>query len=115
MTMVELISEKLKSLTPQPMAVHFYLGEGLRWIRVGFDGTVPLKPAAVKTVGRIIAPCVAKSGPLYFHALRPHDMLFFLSDGEEKSIGMPAECFGTPLEDVLRAWGVKGKSARPSR
>ncbi|MFC5499434.1 hypothetical protein ACFPOE_17950 [Caenimonas terrae] len=88
----------------QPRAVHFYLGEGLRWIRVGFNGQGPLAPQAVAEVGGAIASCLPRSQPLFFHALRPHDLLFFLEGGESESIGMPAEYFGTPLQDVLAAW-----------
>lgn len=93
-----------------PVAVHFYLGEGLRWIRVGFDGDQPLEPSAVANVGRIIETCM-KKGPLFFHALRPYDMLFFLEDGDKESVGMPASYYGTPLGEVLRSWGIKPSAA----
>ena len=89
-----------------PVAVHFYLGEGLRWIRVGFSGDEPLAPSAVVDVGRIIESCI-KKGPLFFHALRPYDMLFFLEDEDKKSMGMPASCYGAPLGEVLRSWAAK--------
>jgi hypothetical protein len=89
-----------------PVAVHFFLGEGLRWIRVGFSGDEPLQPSAVAEVGRIIESCI-KKGPLFFHALRPYDMLFFLEGEEEKSMGMPANHYGAPLGEVLRLWGAK--------
>jgi len=94
----------MKSRTPA--AVHFYLGEGFRWIRVGFSEDEPLGPSAVAEAGRIIESCLA-SGPLYFHALRPYDMLFFLEGGDAESKGMPAGCYGAPLAEVLRSWGVQ--------
>jgi len=86
-----------------PIAVHFYLGEGLRWIRVGFGGSDPLRPPTVGDIGRRIASCVPEE-TLFFHALRPYDMLFFLADGELESSGMPATDFGAPLVEVLNAW-----------
>jgi hypothetical protein len=108
---VAAIQDGLMSLKPQPPdAVHFYLGEGLRWIRVGFDRNEPIKPAAVAHVGRIIASCLPRSEPLFFHALRPRDMLFFLENGEKDSTGMAPEAYGTPLDEVLHAWGIKGHS-----
>jgi hypothetical protein len=108
------IQDGLMAMKPQPpTAVHLYLGEGLRWIRVGFDGKKPLSPDAVGDVGRIIASCIPHSETLFFHALRPHDMLFFLRDGEETSTGMPAEAYGAPLDQVLRAWRLKTKPAKP--
>jgi hypothetical protein len=108
------ISSRLESMKPQPPnAVHFYQGEGLRWIRVGFDGDEPIKPEVVAAVGHVIASCVANSGPLFFHALRPHDMLFFLRGGKRTPIGMPAEAYGAPLDQVLHAWGLKTKPAKP--
>jgi hypothetical protein len=106
--LVGAIHDKLTALRPRAaVAVHFYRGEGLRWIRVGFDGDQPLEPAAVDVAGRAIRSCIGPSEPLFFHALRPHDLLFFLEGGaaEADSLGMPAECFGAPLEDVLAAWG----------
>lgn len=106
--LVGAIYEGLEAMQPRPpVAVHFYLGEGLRWIRVGFDGDEVLEPAAVAAVGRVIAACAGRSGPLFFHALRPYDMLFFLEGGAADSAGLPAEWFGAPLEDVLQAWGIK--------
>jgi hypothetical protein len=96
--------------TRPPVAVHFYLGEGLRWIRVGFSGDEPLEPSAVVDVGRIIESCIDK-GPLFFHALRPYDMLFFLEGGDAKSVGMPPRSYGTPLGEVLHSWGVKPSGA----
>lgn len=118
-SLVEEIYGKLLLMQPDPpIRVHFYLGEGLRWIRVGFDGDWPLTPRAIRDVGEVIQTCIAPPGPLYFHALRAHDMLFFLEGGKEESIGMPAACFGTPLDEVLQAWGLirpaapRNKSAR---
>lgn len=108
--LVDEIYNALMARRPPPAAVHFYLGEGLRWIRVGFEGDQPLTPVAVGDVGRAIKSCVAAQ-PLYFHALRPHDMLFFLEGGGGDSIGMPAKCFGTPLDQVLRAWGMDPPAA----
>ena len=101
------IAAKLESLQGRPAcAVHFYEGEGLRWIRVGFDPGEPLQPAAVANVGRAIASCIPDPGPLYFHALRPHDLLFFLTGGDVGKIGMTARNFGMPLDEVLLAWGI---------
>jgi hypothetical protein len=102
--------------TRPPAAVHFYLSEGLRWIRVGFSGEEPLEPSAVGEVGRIIESCIDK-GPLYFHALRPFDMLFFLEgEGQDKKkLGMPAGCYGAPLSEVLRSWRVKPPQKAQSR
>lgn len=94
----------------RPVAVHFYLGEGLRWIRVGFGEEEPLRPSAVVDVGRAIERCL-RTGPLYFHALRPYDMLFFLDGGDPDSTGMPAEYYGAPLVDVLRSWGLEPSPA----
>lgn len=108
--LVRTIYRELVAMQPRaPVAVHFYRGEGLRWIRVGFEGNVPLEPSAVAVAGQAIRSCIGPSAPLFFHALRPHDLLFFLEggEGEEDSLGMPAECFGAPLEDVLDAWGIK--------
>jgi hypothetical protein len=102
------INRQLMSITaPQmPVAVHFYLGEGLRWIRVGFEDQAPVKPAAVANVGRVIASCLAPAETLYFHALRPHDLLFFLEDDKPKpgQVGMPPASYGSPLDTVLQAW-----------
>lgn len=101
------IAEALRSLRPPPGAVHFYLGEGLRWIRVGFGTTGPtLQPTAVREIGRAIAKCVAWDGPLYFHALRPRDVLFFLERGNPEKVGMSAESFGVKLDEVLHAWNL---------
>ena len=111
---VEAIRGQLLSLDPRPIAVHFYLGEGLRWIRVGFNGGGPLAPSDVKEVGQAISAGIAdRKQPLYFHALRPHDLLFFLKGDDLDSTGMPPECFGTPLDVVLQAWGFA--SSDPSR
>lgn len=108
----EKIHARLVALKPRPpVAVHFYLGEGLRWIRVGFDGEKPIGPPELRSVGEGIQSCLAKSDPLYFHALRPLDMLFFLEGGDEESMGMPAEFYGTPLRSVLDAWGIKAAAA----
>ena len=104
--LVDLISGKLKTGDEPPMAVHFYLGEGLKWIRVGFDAETSLAPPAVGTVGRAIAECVGDAGPLSFSALRSQDMLFFLEGGREKSTGMGPRAYGRPLEEVLEAWGL---------
>ena len=92
--LVGAIYSRLASMEPRPNAVHFYLGEGLRWIRVGFDGDEPIKPTEVKRVGQLIETCIETPGTLYFHALRPYDMLFFLEGGEaeSESLGMPAGC-----------------------
>ena len=109
--MVDAIYSRLTSMKPRPPnAVHFYLSEGLRWIRVGFDGDGPIKQSEVERVGRIIETCVETSGPLFFHALRPYDMLFFLKDEkvDSDSLGMPAEYFGAPLKKVLLAWRKTG-------
>lgn len=116
--LVHAIYRELMSMKPRPpVAVHFYLGEGLRWIRVGFEGNQPLEPAAVGVAGQAIRSCIGPSEPLFFHALRPHDLLFFLEggEGEEDSVGMPAECFGAPLENVLAAWGIKPAVASRSK
>lgn len=104
--MVDGISDLLARQRKPPMAVHFYQGEGLRWIRVGFEQGSSPGPKQVGTVGRLIAGCIERPERLYFHALRSHDMLFFLEGGKDKSKGMQPGCFGRPLEDVLDAWGV---------
>ena len=112
--LVGAIYSRLTSMEPRPPnAVHFYLGEGLRWIRVGFHGDEPIKPSKVRDVGQIIESCIEKQGPLFFHALRPYDMLFFLEGGaaESESIGMPASYFGAPLQEVLHAWGFNPSAA----
>jgi hypothetical protein len=113
--LVGAIYRQLMSMEPQaPDAVHFYRGEGLRWIRVGFGGAKLLKTSAVANVGRMIETCIPKEqGPLFFNALRPYDLLFFLEgDGQKKeSIGMPPTYFGAPLKEVLHAWGSKPSAA----
>jgi hypothetical protein len=98
------ISKALRSLPQPPSAVHFYLDEGLRWIRVGFWADLTLQQTDVRDIGCAIATCVEREGPLFFHALRPRDVLFFLKRGNPKKIGMSAESFGVPLDDVLKAW-----------
>ena len=109
---IEAIRGQLLSLDPRPIAVHFYLGEGLRWIRVGFNSDSPLTPSDVEKVGRAIKAGIAdEEDPLYFHALRPHDLLFFLESDDLDSTGMPPECFGTPLDVVLQAWGFAPSTA----
>lgn len=108
----ETIHARLVALKPRaPVAVHFYLGEGLRWIRVGFGGEKPIGPTELLSVGEVIQSCLAKSEPLFFHALRPLDMLFFLEGGDEDSMGMPAEFYGTRLSSVSDAWGIKAAAA----
>ena len=103
--LVEAICRSLSELSPPPRAVHFYRGEGLRWIRVGFDEERILKPAWVEEVGGRIRDCLAISDPLYFQALRPHDLMFFLpGDGDVGSAGMPPRSFGLPFDEVLQAW-----------
>lgn len=104
-SLVGAIGDALRSLQPRPpSAAHFYLGEGLRWIRVGFVADPVLQPTAVRDIGGAIAGCVREV--LYFHALRPHDLLFFLEGGNAGKVGMPATSFGVPLEEVLQAWGL---------
>ena len=103
--LIEAICHSLSKLDPRPRAVHFYRGEGLRWIRVGFEEESILKPAWVKEVGDRIRSCLAGSDLLYFQALRPHDLMFFLpGDARAESVGMPARSFGLPFEEVLQAW-----------
>jgi hypothetical protein len=105
--LVDAIRDTLRSVRPRPpAAVHFYLGEGLRWIRVGFGTDTILEPAAVREIGSAIAACVAQEGVLYFHALRPRDVLFFLEGGNADKIGMSAASFGVPLDEVLQAWNL---------
>lgn len=118
--LADAIVEALRSLRPRPpSAVHFYLGEGLRWIRVGFGTGPTLQPAVVREIGSAIASCVARHGVLYFHALRPRDVLFFLEGGNADKIGMPADAFGVPLDEVLHAWhlapAAKPKARRQAR
>lgn len=103
-SLVDLIRDALMAMKPEaPIGVHFYLGEGLRWIRVGFDAGQPIQPSAVRTVGEVIASCIGGE-TLYFHALRPYDLLFFLEGGRPESVGMPSDRFGIPLADLLTAW-----------
>ena len=110
--LVEAICRQLLLLDARPFAVHFYLGESLRWIRVGFNGLRPLTPSDVEKVGKAIKAGIAdQEDPLYFHALRPHDLLFFLEGDDMDSTGMPPECFGTPLDVVLKAWRVAPSAA----
>ena len=106
--LIAAICASLSRLAPAPRAVHFYRGEGLRWIRVGFGEEGILGPAQVAAVGGCIAKSVGDKEPLYFHALRPRDLLFFLEGGEghkQDAVGMPPGYFGLPLTEVLRAWG----------
>lgn len=101
---VDAIHDRLMTLKPRPpVAVHCYLGEGLRWIRVGFDGDTPIAPSLVEQVGRAIEACVPEE-PLFFNALRPYDMLFFIEGGDPASTGLPARYFGVRLDDLLPAW-----------
>ena len=111
--LVEPIRRQLLLLDRRPFAVHFYLGEGLRWIRVGFNGGGPLTPSDVEKVGNAIKAGIAnQEGPLYFHALRAHDLLFFLEGDDVDSTGMPPKCFGTPLDVVLQAWTPASSRSR---
>ncbi|SFM82606.1 hypothetical protein [Variovorax sp. OV329] len=111
------IYERLEKLAESPSAVHYYLGEGFRWIRVGFAGETPLTPSAMLDVGEAIEASLgsAESSPLYFHALRPHDMLFFLERGDAESEGLPPSFYGVPLKQVQGAWGRGGQAGRPAR
>jgi hypothetical protein len=105
---VERICASLRALGAKaPEAVHFFQGEGLRWIRAGFGTGEALAPARVRDVGSRIAAALAPDEQLYFHALRPHDMLFFLQDGNPAKSGMPPQAFGMPLPRLLQAWGLK--------
>lgn len=105
---VEKICARLRTLGARaPEAVHFFQGEGLRWIRVGFAEARPLAPERVREVGQRIAAAIPQGEPLYFHALRPRDMLFFLPDGNPGKSGMPPDAFGVPLPRMLEAWGLK--------
>lgn len=104
--LVDQISKRLGQEAQPPMALHFYLGEGLRWIRVGFEQDRLLAPSAVAATGQAIAGCLGDDGPLYFHALRSYDMLFFLEGGKSKSLGMGPQCYGLPLDKVLKAWAL---------
>ena len=108
------IAKALRSLRPRPpSAVHFYLGEGLRWIRVGFWTDPTLQQTDVREIGSAIVTCVAREGPLllYFHALRPRDVLFFLGGGKPEKLGMPMKSFGVPLDELLQAWGLASPPA----
>lgn len=100
---------------PGPNAVHFYKAEGLRWIRVGFDRPGMLQPASVAEVGAALASCLPRRQVLYFHALRPHDLLFFLDDGDPGKAGLGPEHFGQPLGQVLQAWGLAAAPAPRQR
>ena len=104
--LINAICDSLAELAPRPRAVHFYRGEGLRWIRVGFDDGAILEPTRVKEVGDRIRTCLAGSDPLYFQALRPHDLMFFVpgDGGGADAVGMAPEYFGRPLDQVLQAW-----------
>jgi hypothetical protein len=71
----------------------------------------------VKEAGSRIRSCLQTGQPLYFHALRTHDLLFFLEGdgvGSGDAVGMPANCFGLPLDDVLDAWAPPAASATPA-
>lgn len=103
------IFDRLAKMGPPgpPAAAQLFLDEGLRWIRVGFKGVGPLEPLSVEIVGKVIASCVPRGEKLYFHALRPYDLLFFLEGGDVDSIGAPPKDYGMPLADVLTAWRIK--------
>lgn len=109
------ISGRLQALDPRPDAVHFYRGEGLRWIRVGFDNRL-LEPGDVEVVGEAIQAGIGDPGKtLYFQALRPYDLLFFMEHFDPESTGMPPDDFGAPLHDVLAAWWPKPSRAAKKR
>lgn len=112
--LVDAIGAALSTLQPSPSDVHFYMGEGLCWIRVGF-AAVTLQPAAVGEIGSVIAGCLPRQVKLYFHALRPRDVLFFLEGGRADKVGMPAESFGVALEKVLQAWTLTGRPTKPKK
>lgn len=115
-TLQSLIYKRLSAMQPAPIAVHYYLGEGLRWIRVGFNGQAPLTPAAALAVAGAIEECLdGEALPLYFQALRSHDLLFFLEGGDADSEGLPPSFYGVPLEQVRRAWGGAASPARQAR
>ena len=102
--LVRAIREQLVLLDPAPATVHFYRGEGLRWVRVGFGDRL-LEPSDVEAVGRAIQGGIDdRKDPLYFHSLRAYDLLFFLEDFDPESTGLPPKFFGAPLDDVLAAW-----------
>lgn len=112
--LVDTICRALERVKDGPRVVHFHGGEGLRWIRVGFAHDRTLKTEDVQRVGLAIAAQVGdRDGPLYFHALRPRDLVFFLPFGKADRVGMDARAFGMPLNDLLRAWGLE--PPRPSR
>ncbi|HET8748548.1 MAG TPA: hypothetical protein VFM98_23340 [Ramlibacter sp.] len=101
------IRDRLLQLAQDPpIAVHFFRGEGLRWIRVGFDKDSIRRPADVKRIGDAIRSALQPAdGKLYFQALRAHDLLFFLDTGGDASTkGMDPDHFGEPLDAVLQAW-----------
>ncbi len=108
------IDARLDQLNPAPAIVHFYRGEGLRWIRIGYGGEVPITLAMVVQAGQAIEAGLAHaSQKFYFHAMRPHDALFFI-DGDENDLdglGMPATFYGAPFGEVLKAWGVTAVQA----
>jgi len=99
-------AELAKITQDPPAAVHFFKGEGLRWIRVGFGPGSVRVPGDVRRIGNAIkAGLQPADGKLYFQALRAHDLLFFLATGGDPgSKGMNPEFFGEPLDQVLKAW-----------
>lgn len=123
-TLAKDIDARLDALSPAPSIVHFYRGEGLRWIRIGYGGDVPITLAMVVQAGQAIAAVVAQlPKKFYFHAMRPHDALFFI-EGDESDLdglGTPATFYGAAFPDVLKAWGVAPDqaadkaSSRPAR
>jgi len=115
--LVERIAQALKAQPRAPAAVHFFDGEGLCWIRVGFAEDQPLAPLLVRDIGLAIDACLpARRRPLYFQALRAHDMLFFLEGGAQNKSGMPPGSFGAPLAQVLQDWELAPVTpARPRR
>jgi hypothetical protein len=103
------IDARLDQLKPAPAIVHFYRGEGLRWIRIGYGGEVPITLAMVVQAGQAIEAGLAHaSQKFYFHAMRPHDALFFIEGDQSDAdgLGMPARFYGAPFGEVLKAWGV---------
>jgi hypothetical protein len=102
------ITAKLQALTQdQPMALHFYRGDGLRWMRVAFGMEKVRQPADVVRVGQAIRSGLRPADEvLYFHALRSYDLLFFLDAGETSKKEMEIRHFGAPLEHVLKAWNM---------
>lgn len=112
----ERIYDGLLKLAPRPIGVHYYLGEGFRWIRVGYNGYAPLTPAdALEVADAIESTMGEQRSPLYFHALRPHDMLFFLKHGNADSEGLPAEFYGVPMDALRAAWQDAVQGAPRSR